>query len=135
MGIYIYAGFRTGEKRLSYQPQGEEAQLEFYSTILNYPVSKEDLTVFNEIYQRAHDLEADRDLTFAWWKVLETLPLNMVHGSLASVRVLERRGIELPYDPEDGTGETSDKALMREILTALDLNPDAVDMMDCMYWG
>ena len=131
MGLYLYAGFRTGEGHMSYAPETVEQQAEYYSVLLDYPFTEEDVQVLNEIERKAHDPELSDEMRFAWWKVYDEMPLSAVSGALASTRHLETLGIQFMGE----SGRTLNTEVMREVLKALDLNSEAVEYMDCMYWG
>ena len=132
MSITVYAGFKRQDGSWGYEPETLEAQAKFYSVLLDTHITQEDIRVFNEIRLRWIN---DQELGSAWWRVYDRHPLQRVAGGLCNIRFLERKGIELQCHPEDGSGSTGDKALMADILNVLDLNPEAVDLMDEMYWG
>jgi hypothetical protein len=135
MSTSVYAGFQVAEDRLSFVPQGIEAQAEYYSLLLDQPITPEDIQVFEHIRDQYHGSNPrNQEISFAWFKVVSSHPLYQVVGSLCGRTYLEARHIHLECD-EYGDGRTTDKAFMRSVLRACQLNPDAADLMDCMYWG
>jgi hypothetical protein len=129
MSIDVYAGFKTQHGVTSFTPDTLEAQVKYYSTVLRRSISQADIQVWDEIRDRAFQGD-DPDMELAWWRVYADHPLTRVRTSLCNAHWLARQGIVVEHD-----GHTTDKELMRRILRALELNPDAADRLDQMYWG
>ena len=128
MSIDVYAGFETQHGVIGFMPDTLETQVKYYSTVLRRSTSQADIQVWDEIRDRAFQGD-DPDIALAWWRVYADHPLTRVRPSLCNANWLTRQGIVVAHG-----GHTTDKELMRRILRALKLNPDAADLMDQMYW-
>jgi hypothetical protein len=137
VSIDVYTGFQVEEKVLENAPRDIEEAARFYSVLLDEHVTAEDIAVFGHIRNKFHSEECmvNQDMGSAWFEVYVAHKLHKVTGALCGIRYLAQfHGIHLHVEEGIG-GRTDDKGLMRTILEALGLNPDAAEIMDCMYWG
>ncbi len=133
MGIDVYAGFKTGEKRYSWRPTDDEWWLEFVNTATGDLITPEDLALYTELKDR-YDRELDQDKQYALWKLLHNTPLWRMDGALGRYyRLAERAGVDNFIDVEDGG--TDDKDIIRAIFNVAGLNVEAAALVDKIYWG
>jgi hypothetical protein len=132
MGVDLYVGFNVGN-RTRWLPEKVEDILAYVQCATGEWVDRDDLDLYRELRQR-YTNERNQDKSFALWKLLHVSPFWRLDGSIGRFyRLVEAAGVEKFLDPDEG--RCQNKQVIRLLLEAAGLNPDAADLADEVYWG